>query len=192
MNIIQKMVTERITSALIMEDDADWDIHIVQQMQQFAEVSRSFLAEDPESVWRRKRRASTCSPYGEGWDILWVGHCGGFPAPDHSKDHHRAVIRNDPTVPPAWDIKGMLFGINEKQPHKCSAQKGVKLPKGTICDSPRLEDNERIVQERTSPLCTTGYAISLQGARKMLARIGGLSLLDVTSPVDQEMRQMCR
>lgn len=188
---MHKIVTERIGSALVMEDDADWDIHIVQQMQQFADTTREFLKEDPMSAWHRKRRAKTGSPYGEGWDILWIGHCGGFTT-IKVEDFHIAVIKNDSTVPPAMDIRGQLFGFAGKKDYICSAQKGIWMPKGIVCNSPWLEDNQRLVQERTSPLCTTGYAISLQGATKMLARLGGLSLLDIDSPVDQAMKDMCK
>jgi GR25 family glycosyltransferase involved in LPS biosynthesis len=193
LNIIHRMVKERIASALIMEDDADWDIHIVQQLQQFSNVSREYLAEDPNSTWTRKKRVETGSPYGEGWDILWFGHCGGYPARGADKSHI-AVISNDNTVPPVFDAINQISGTNQKDKakHPCSARKGTKLPPDVVCDSPQLADDERLIQERTSPLCTTGYAISLQGAQKMLARIGGLSLLDVTSPIDQEMKDMCR
>lgn len=187
------MVKERIASALIMEDDADWDVYIVQQLQQFANVSRDFLAEDPNSSWRRKTRTNTGSPYGEGWDILWVGHCGGYPATKPDVDHV-AVIHNDSTVPPGFDIRGQLLGVDKEHRfnHVCTTEEGLKMPQGVVCEAPWLAENQRLIQERTSPLCTTGYAISLQGARKLLARIGGLSLLDVTSPIDQEMKDMCK
>jgi GR25 family glycosyltransferase involved in LPS biosynthesis len=193
MNIIHRIVKEKISSALIMEDDADWDIHIVQQMQKFASVSREFLKEDPDGTWRRKKhqKVKTGSPYGEGWDVLWIGHCGGWPPVDGS--NHIAVVHNDSTVPPVQYINAMMFGIKNttKLPSGCSAHKG-RDPEGVVCDQPRLASTDRLVQERTSPLCTTGYAISLQGARKYLARIGGLSLTDVTAPIDWEMIEMCR
>lgn len=189
MNIVHKMVKEQISSALIMEDDADWDLHIVQQLQQFADVSREFLKEDPDLTWRRRRHARSGSPYGEGWDVLWVGHCGGWAAEDGY--NHIAVLRNDTTVPPAMDINHQLYGVTNTTKGTCSAHLGND-PKGVTCDAPRLAPDERIIQERTKPLCTTGYAISLQGARKMLARLGGLSLMDVTAPVDWEMQEMCK
>lgn len=188
MNIVHRMVRDRVASALVMEDDADWDIHIVQEMQKFAEVSREYLKEDPNNTWQRKRRGPTGSPYGENWDILWIGHCGGWPAEDGN--NHIAVVHNDSTVPPTH-IHGQLFGVNNKTEGTCAAHEGSD-PKDVVCDSPRLKGDERLIQERTKPLCTTGYAISLQGARKMLARIGGLSLLDVTAPIDWEMIEMCK
>jgi GR25 family glycosyltransferase involved in LPS biosynthesis len=197
MNMWHKMVKENIGSALIMEDDADWDVHIVQQMQQFADVSRGFLAKDPNSLWRWKKRTPTGSPYGEGWDLLWIGHCGGSATPNLTESNpnyvdHVAIIRDETTVPPGWDMKGLVHSMDPNGSYTCSAHKGMSMPPGIVCDSPWLADNERLLQERTAPLCTTGYAISLQGARKLLARLGGLSLDDIRITIDQEMAGMCR
>lgn len=190
MNILRKVVRSGVSSALILEDDADWDLHIVQQMQQFANASTEFLQTTP--AWKRKPLPKTDSPYGEGWDVLWVGHCSGWAAFDPEEAKHIAIIRNDTTVPPAWDIVSQLreFQFNPSRP-PCSAHLGADPP-GVVCNSPRLAPNERIVQQRTSPLCTTGYAVSQQGARKMLARMGAVSVSDVQAPIDWEMINMCR
>jgi hypothetical protein len=186
------MVREKISSAVILEDDADWDVHIVWQMQKFADATRELLKKGGKPG---KNDAHTGSPYGEGWDILWIGHCGGFQANTASMPHY--IIRNDQTVPPTMDIEDMLLGItpmvgwDQAGPDAhCSAHAG-RDPNGKTCDSPRLGSNERIVQERAKPVCTASYAISLQGARKMLARLGGLSLQDIVAPLDQGMGDIC-
>jgi hypothetical protein len=41
-------------------------------------------------------------------------------------------------------------------------------------------------------VCTVGYAVSQQGARKMMARLGASSLADVDAQIDPEMTEMCR
>jgi hypothetical protein len=43
MNILQKMVATGMGSALIMEDDTDWDIRIKPQLESFARASRLLL-----------------------------------------------------------------------------------------------------------------------------------------------------
>jgi hypothetical protein len=193
MNVIQKIVKEKISTALILEDDSDWDVHIVSQMQQFSGATKELLSRGgPE----RKREVPTGSPYGEGWDILWLGHCGGWQAYSMTVPH--AIIKNDQTVPPPMGMDDLLLGLAPEDGWDaaafnnitCSAHEG-RDPAGYKCDSPRLKPNERIVNERAKPVCTASYAISYQGARKMLARLGGISLQDMYAPLDQGMGDIC-
>jgi hypothetical protein len=81
-----RMVRERIQSALIMEDDADWDIMIKAQMTEFARGTRHL----------QKSTRKTLSPYGDGWDIMATGHCG---LQNYDwQDQEYWLIQNDPTV----------------------------------------------------------------------------------------------
>jgi len=61
-----RMVKERIQTALIIEDDADWDVMIKSQLVEFARGTR-FLQDS---------QAGATGPYGDDWDLLWLGHCG--------------------------------------------------------------------------------------------------------------------
>jgi hypothetical protein len=192
LNVLRKIVAEKVSSALIFEDDADWDLRIVEQMNQFSVATKELLANGGQ---KKNRGPPTKSPYGEGWDILWIGHCGGFHGNISSVPHY--IIRNDETVPPAMAMDDMLFGIspyakweqNGSDP-PCAAHAG-RDPPGKTCDYPRLAPKDRIVQERAKPVCTASYAVSYQGARKLLARVGGLSLTDVFAPVDQGFGDVC-
>lgn len=164
MNVIRKIVAEKISTALIIEDDADWDLRIVEQMYQFSAATKELLANNNQE---KRRGRPTKSPYGEGWDMLWVGHCGGFQGNTSSVPHH--IIHHDETVPPAIAIDDMLFGINpyrhwNQNPSDppCAAHAG-RDPHGKTCDNPRLGPKDRIVQERAKPVCTAAYAISYQG-----------------------------
>jgi hypothetical protein len=74
MNILQKIVKEGLGSALILEDDADWDVRIEQQMQQFAVATQDVLAQKPRSA--NPTRPHHDSPYGDDWDLFWIGHLG--------------------------------------------------------------------------------------------------------------------
>jgi len=193
MNVIREIVRNKVSSALIFEDDADWDLRIVEQMQDFAGATKSLLQKGNQV--NDVQRPISKSPYGEGWDILWIGHCGGFQGNTSSVPHY--IIKDDETVPPAMAMDDMLLGITPYrkwgaiQPEPpCTAHEG-RDPPGHVCNSPRLAPRDRIVQERAKPVCTASYAISLQGARKILARVGGLSLTDVFAPVDQGIGDIC-
>ncbi len=78
-----------VASALILEDDADWDIGIRAQLAQLAKGSRYL-----QGVEESER---TNSVYGDNWDLMWVGHCGSW---TNHEDKRRWVIENDPTVEP--------------------------------------------------------------------------------------------
>ena len=80
------MVRERIQSALILEDDADWDVLLRAQMTEFARGVRHI----------QNATLPMHSPYGDNWDLLALGHIGANNKPN--KDQHYWVTRNDPTV----------------------------------------------------------------------------------------------
>ncbi|KAJ8126256.1 hypothetical protein O1611_g7380 [Lasiodiplodia mahajangana] len=57
------IVEEGLESALIMEDDMDWDVRLKTQLKQIAEGARHVMPSNEPSS----------SPYGAGWDVLWLG-----------------------------------------------------------------------------------------------------------------------
>lgn len=188
------MVEQNIMSALILEDDADWDIRIKSQMQDFARASRLLVQpslaspeqfldptyprpsgdqQQPLNLEVETDQASVpvTSPYGDldRWDMLWLGHCGTrFPrASDKNAPLGRAVIRNDSTVPEPQHVS-MQFGtdelINEYPPHT------------------------RVVSRARMNTCTLGYALSLPGARKLLYELG---VHKMTGTTDLMLRSVC-
>ena len=80
------MVRDRIYSALVMEDDVDWDIMIKAQMTEVARGAR----------YLQKAPASAHSPYGDNWDLLVTGHCGINNKVGEDQEYW--VIKDDPTV----------------------------------------------------------------------------------------------
>ncbi|KAL2870722.1 uncharacterized protein BJX67DRAFT_246024 [Aspergillus lucknowensis] len=86
-NGMQQIVNERLGSAIIMEDDADWDVAIKSQLQSFAIAVRALQGTE---------NAASESPYGHDWDILWLGHCGL----ECKSDLPSFLTPNDPTILP--------------------------------------------------------------------------------------------
>ena len=79
---------EGISSAIIMEDDSDWDVTIKTQLQSMAVALRALQGTS---------LAATSSPYGDDWDLLWFGHCGI----NWRLNSSFFEASHDPTVPPA-------------------------------------------------------------------------------------------
>ncbi|KAI3328203.1 hypothetical protein F4824DRAFT_484378 [Ustulina deusta] len=102
MNAIRRIVEEDIETALIMEDDMDWDVRLKTQLPQIAEGARNLMPS----------RKTPSSPYGD-WDVLWLGHCGEIfpevlPENEGKPLHPKYTISNDETVPPLDKITGLV------------------------------------------------------------------------------------
>lgn len=154
-----RIVSENIQTALLFEDDADWDVNLKHQLYDMATGTRA-LQEDTAS------QSSSPSPYGSDWDLLWLGHCRAGPA---DREQKMWVIDDDPTVPP--------------HNHRRSEWRQHHYPEEM------RRNNTRLLFETYGGMCTFSYAISFNGARKMLT---SLSLQYQDEPVDIGLSALCR
>ncbi|KIW12219.1 hypothetical protein PV08_09495 [Exophiala spinifera] len=162
LDVLQRIVKENIQSALILEDDADWDVGIRAQLTQLARGARYIQDVEEDAVSR--------SPYGDKWDMLWVGHCAQFTM---KSDPRRWVITNDPTVEPV--------------PHR---KYWMENPDMSKWDHPDNAVNDtRIVFRSSGGICTAGLAVSLAGARKALLH---MSMSPFNRPVDWGYDGFCK
>ena len=147
----------------------DWDIRIKSQLLQFAQAARYLYPPTPGS--------SEASPYGDDWDVLWLGHCGEiFPEtlpehkdkpyddPDLLEMSRKATISPDPTVPTLEHVAGL--------------QNFSAYPQFT-----------RFVHVSGGPICSFAYALSQRGARKVLY---DLSVDHLVGPFDNALAGLCR
>ncbi|KHN97457.1 Glycosyl transferase, family 25 [Metarhizium album ARSEF 1941] len=194
MNAIQEVVRRNLSSALIMEDDVDWDVRIRQQLHDFALSSRALTQPlrfqpgtyaDPTypnpvegspnkvpdlnfSTLPDTIRPLT-SPYGDNWDVLWLGHCGMSFASEKNAlmAKGRVVHMNDVSVPPKrnlWSLSPPFLLVDDYPAHT------------------------RVVQHVQEGVCSLAYAVSQRGAQKMLREI---ALKPVTAPFDILLRFYC-
>lgn len=154
-----RMIHEDITSALILESDVDWDMRIKDSMVGLGEGVKA-IADWPFEVPSHPRDFSKeVSPYGDRWDLVWLGHCGS-----NADGNGRIYAFNDASAPDeehTWS-----FGGGPSPGHR---------PPGT-----------RIVYQFQKSVCTTGYAISNQGARKLEKHFR-----QANSPIDLKMWDHC-
>jgi len=163
MNAIRAVIENRLSSALIMEDDVDWDVNIKSQLSIFAPGARQIADTSSSPV--------PDSPYGSEWDVLWLGHCGEhFPEMVEPKldnpDVRKYIIENDATVP----------GF------------GPETPKGFIRWR-EYPEHSRFVHRTGAPICTYAYALSYKGAQKLLY---ALSVDGLRGPFDNSLSDLCR
>lgn len=148
-----------------MEDDMDWDVHLKMQL---PEVAIGALVFQPSGtdVYR--------TPYGDDWDLLWLGHCGEVfpetlpevesrPADEVRKISRKHTIVDDGTVPPPQFVSG--FQDFAAHPHT------------------------RWVAITGAPICTFAYALSQRGARKVLYE---LAVDRLNGAYDNQLADLCR
>lgn len=159
LNVWQDMIHRGVRSTLVFEDDADWDVGLRAQMLELAKGTRHNLYET---------EPATLSPYGDDWDLLWIGHCGSGTAPWTTR---RYVIHNDATVlpPDARNVVG-----------KPDMSRYESAPDG--------DNSTRIIYQAMGGVCTAAYAISLKGAMKALYRT---SLIPYNDNVDWGLSRIC-
>ncbi|KAI9824328.1 MAG: hypothetical protein M1819_000888 [Sarea resinae] len=165
MRAMKTMIKENIATALIVESDVDWDVRIKDSMPLLAEGVQQISNLPALAPPRHARDVSSfkapSSPYGDNWDMLWLGHCGAYPG----KGSGRIYTYHDPTVPRRE--KEFAFGgqpTGEQHPF----------------------NETRLVYENAEAVCSYGVAVSLKGAIKI---VDWLSRAD--SPVDIEYIKAC-
>ena len=141
---------------MVIEDDSDWDVDLKAQLERFALGSQHLL----NSFEKQK---PPHSPYGDDWDLLWLGHCSSGP---DKEDNRRFVIENDPTVAPPQH----------------------RMNYGKTPDMNAYSNSTRIVFKAISGVCTYAYALSFRGAQKFLYHT---SMSIYGKPVDLGLSDMC-
>lgn len=145
-----------------MEDDADWDVAIKSQLQSFALSVRALQGADD---------TTTAAPYGDDWDILWLGHCGV----ECDTDQPVFLAPDDPTILP---------------PHHFLPYWREPPP----IDRP---DRTRLTCTASDGVCSHFYAVSYRGAQRILSALsvnpsGIAERINIGAEFDVSLGRMCR
>ena len=199
----RRIVRENITTALIMEDDVDWDIRLKSQFHQFASASRLFLqplVNEPSTPLSRRNllsegagdppaisvleapqiRQPKTSPYGDDWDVLWLGHTGG----EIPLDWKTLKTNND--TPP-----GSFLTVTIPDDETVPVPRHIKRhpwAHKTEHFSTLFEPHTRVVHEPRGMGGVQAYAVSQLGARRLLRQFG---LETFTELWDISLRDFC-
>lgn len=192
-----------ISTALILEDDVDWDVRLKAQMQSFALASRIFVqpvtgqkhaiskaytpapgtTSTSEDLKPAKDRhllpvhsapaydRPVVSPYGDAFDVLWLGHCGtAFPAhpPPAASQHHGGVA-----APPGTGKPAQLPLLRVTLPRDATVPAARHLRPHPFAGPDALAElqlppHTRVVHAASATTCTLAYAVSQAGARRLL------------------------
>jgi hypothetical protein len=142
-----------------MEDDVDWDVRLLRQMQDFARGVRHLQNISPSTHQN--------SPYGDDWDILWPGHCGEVLPID---DDRRYIINNDETVAPK-EHQPWLKALSEYPDHTRMIHK-TGAPICTFAYAVSARGAQKILMA----LALKGSNLNLDNALAYLCRDGYLNI----------------
>lgn len=137
-NALETFLNTTHDTALIMEDDVDWDTRLrTQQIPQAAYAIRELLG-------------SHDGYYGNTdlWDIIWLGHCGDYFNATRGLEISAIKSYNDPAMPILEELhpwtRDFLEEIGADQ------------------------NQQRLVHASVQPLCTFAYAITRKAAEKVV------------------------
>jgi hypothetical protein len=148
-NAWRHMIDNNIQTALIIEDDVDWDENIKEIMSLFNHQLQHNNTLRPHP---QQRKCDATQMYGCNWDLHFVGQCQYGPHPTD----RRHIEYHDPHVPVLSSFEDNFRAELSEFWNKTLAESAV-----------------RIISPTYSPLCTMGYAMSLRGAKRSLYQIGG-------------------
>ncbi|KAI5779230.1 hypothetical protein EDC01DRAFT_633925 [Geopyxis carbonaria] len=159
-NAWRHMIRSNIETALILEDDIDWDVNIKDIMSTLSLTMRgnTTLRLEPPTA-----QEETAAPYGLDWDLLWIGACF-----HKVKDPENYILYDDPHAP------------RKDQTRYRDSEYFMKFFNVTY----PVQGGKRIISHAGSPACTMGYAVTKKGAQKLLFHIGHSGLY---SPIDLTM-----
>ncbi|KAJ2893144.1 glycosyl transferase family 25 protein [Zalerion maritima] len=192
MNVLREIVRVGLSSTLVMEDDGDWDIRIKDQLRDLAVASQVLtqpLAQpfsggrlkymDPtypapkniifpfakEFKWSSlpETLPGSRSPYGDAWDLLWLGHCFmHLPEFADLVPKGRILKHDDPTVPQ----KQFLADKLQEYPH-----------------------HTRVYHHVAGTACSVAYVVTQRAAREILYQVG---LQPVSEALDLGIAEYCK
>ncbi|KAK9428670.1 hypothetical protein V1505DRAFT_416742 [Lipomyces doorenjongii] len=154
------VIDNNLETALILEDDIDWDENIHQI---FHDLSLQMQSNKLRLVKPTDHERAT-APYGLDWDVLFLGQCLDQAHPDL---RDLVQIYDDTNVPSREGTQQVFLDQMESL-----GVKGDDVGK------------KRLLSPAYGPACTMGYAITRKGAQRLLLN---LSYLGLRGPVDNDM-----
>ncbi|KLU83688.1 hypothetical protein MAPG_02739 [Magnaporthiopsis poae ATCC 64411] len=186
LNVLRTIVEEGLETALILEDDIDWDVRLKEQLRTFSLASRAFLqplAGDPHG------HSLATLPRDEG-----DGAAATIRLSKVSQTH-----RNRPrTSPRRRERHASSSSTNTARHHHDQRRRDgarAAAPPPAPVSRTRLDrlamlhpPRTRAVHASRGTTCTLGYAVSRSGARKLLWRFG---VDTFTTGFDLMLRDLC-
>lgn len=177
LNAVKWFLDSNLTTALIIEDDVDWDLHIRHhQIPLVAAQMRALLAAAPSarkdhySAIRSNNRQHSYWGDLNQWEVLYLGHCGDN-----------------------FDLKYWA-----DLPHNIFADESVPSFENLHPDTAQwlyeagIGPKQRMIHKSKSPLCTFAYALNRNSAQRLLDDLSHEEWGHGTWSFDVRLLEACR
>ncbi|KAK9233958.1 hypothetical protein V1525DRAFT_367713 [Lipomyces kononenkoae] len=161
MNTFKYIIDNKIETALIIEDDVDWDLNIKAQFTAFAQGLRSSRLRRPFTEEELER-----APYGLDWDIM---HLATSKANMAAAPRNKAFIKyNDPYRPTSEVANNGCTGSGDRK-WFCF---------GDVMTFTKLNETERAIYPSYESVGLSAIAVSYRGAQRLLYYLSYKELVD--------------
>ncbi|OAG04630.1 uncharacterized protein CC84DRAFT_1093752, partial [Paraphaeosphaeria sporulosa] len=150
LNALRWFLSTPLQTALVIEDDVDFSLHLPSQISSAANALRTLLS--PGAPETRNASLDTdplfwANP--DSWDVLWLGHCNDAASPQHVLSHP-SISYPDRHIPPL---------------------DAIAPPASDLLKTFNLSDT-RMLYRSFWPLCTFAYAVTRASAERILSTYG--------------------
>ena len=149
-DVWRRLLDAPYSTALILEDDIDWDVKIHDIM---ALVSKNMKTAVSSAMGPSSPTTSSGPYYHEYWDTLWFGACLSEVPDDVQKT---LTVYRDPYAPVDEGLRTYDRDYFKK----------------LQIDYPTSGPGMRAIHHAKRPICTYGYAVSRKGAERLLYNVG--------------------
>ncbi|KAF2729370.1 hypothetical protein EJ04DRAFT_546334 [Polyplosphaeria fusca] len=158
-----------LETALILEDDVDWDVRLRSvQVPLAASAARSLLPPARSSSPWAHTNGNNTQYWGNpaSWDLLYLGHCGDY---FNEVTEKGLVSQNRP-----WNLSDIPHAVYDDPslPLKTDLHPFTE----TLFDTLGVDDHQRVLHRSKFPLCSFGYAVTRPAAERLLADLAPPSL----------------
>jgi GR25 family glycosyltransferase involved in LPS biosynthesis len=204
-NVLKEIVRLNISSAMIMEDDADWDVRIKQQMADFGKSTRALIQPLARPNSDGTTHLDPSYPKFKSSKAQETGSLGNFDV-DFDFDYDNLPETVPPTLSPYgddWDViwtghcgmdpashedripQGRVVRHNDET---VPAKEHFPDYRGIHHLTDKFPEHTRLAQHVKHGLCLTSYAVSQRGARRLLYLAG---ILPLRFPIDGILERYC-
>ncbi|KAF2770639.1 hypothetical protein EJ03DRAFT_326262 [Teratosphaeria nubilosa] len=155
--VLNEFLDSGLETALIFEDDVDWDIRLRTKQVPLAQQAVRNMS-NSEAMFDED-----AYPWGPNcdWDLLYIGHCGDFFGEAQQSvgvgHHHPEQLQDTPFV--LYEDPTMQWRT-DLHPFTASLLTAFRIPEQT-----------RVVHKSQWPLCTFGYAVTREAAKQIIEEI---------------------
>ena len=174
LNALQWFLDTDLESVMILEDDVDWDIHLrTIQVPTAAAAIRKLVRDRTKPPGKLDTKPEWNNFWGNAstWDIMYLGHCGDIFRPSSWTSQIPRMVYEDKTLPPR----------REMHPYTVKFLESIGIP-----------EDVRIVHQSIFPLCTFGFAVTRNAARRLLTEIAPKEAEGGTMAYDVRVLEACR